>query len=103
MYTPDSFVILKILTDEPFYKVLAGWSGGYLDGDYWRINSGIESYTESDGMVDFIGASGSVYRCSVESERLTMAMSDVYNQLVDKGLAERVTYEEFKNDNNSNA
>ena len=52
-YTPDNWVVLKITntkrsgntgygrTEQVLYKVLAGWGGGYLDGDSWRMNSGI--------------------------------------------------------------
>ena len=33
MYTPDNWVIIKVMGDDPHYRVLVGWSGGYLDGD----------------------------------------------------------------------
>ena len=39
-YTPDNWVVIKFTqqvnggkTEKVFYKVLGGWSGGYLDGD----------------------------------------------------------------------
>ena len=50
MYTPDNWVVLKLKPGKgahPIYKVLAGWSGGYLDGDSWRMNSGISKVTEN--------------------------------------------------------
>ena len=34
---PHNWVVVKV--DEDFYKVLGGWSGGYLDGDCWILNS----------------------------------------------------------------
>jgi hypothetical protein len=37
-YTPDSWVVLKVKEGKgtfPFYKVLAGWSGGFLYGSSW--------------------------------------------------------------------
>ena len=42
-YTCDNWVVIKFNTEEHgiFYKVLVGTSGGYLDGDSWRMNSGI--------------------------------------------------------------
>ena len=41
-YTPDNWVIIEIKSEaKPFYKVLAGWSGGYGGGGSWRMNSGI--------------------------------------------------------------
>src|SRR6056300_266090 len=85
-YTPDNWVILKIKEgkyDRGFYKVLAGWSGGYLDGDSWRMNSGITRVEEDGDYYKFYGSSGSCYRCHKKSYRLTMANSGVYNALKD--------------------
>ena len=49
-HMPDSWVIIKIsgIEAKDFYKVLAGWSGSYLYGDSWRMNSGIDK-VEFDG------------------------------------------------------
>lgn len=85
-YTPDNWVVLKMKPGKgayPIYKVLAGWSGGYLDGDSWRMNSGItDCHMEKDGdYYYFTGFSGSVYRCHKDSYRLTMANGGVYNKL----------------------
>jgi hypothetical protein len=81
-YTPDNWVILKIDYDgEIIYKVLAGWSGGYLDGDAWRMNSGITSVEKQAYLYGFYGQSGSVYWCHQGTYRLTMAIAGVYNQL----------------------
>ena len=64
-YTPHSWVVVNITNNgQTFNKVLAGWSGGYLDGDSWRMNSGITSVGEEDNYWLFYGASGSVYRCN---------------------------------------
>ena len=84
-YTPDSWVVLKIYNDEkPFYKVLAGWNGGYLDGDSWRINSGISQVKHDNNYYEFYGKSGSLYRVHESAYRLTMATSGIYNQLKDR-------------------
>ena len=81
-YYPDSWVILKIQNeDETLYKVLAGWSGGYLNGNTWRMNSGITRVEEKPKHWEFYGSSGSVYKCYRGSYRLTMATSGVYNEL----------------------
>ena len=84
-YTPHNWVVLKIKEgkyDRGFYKVLAGWSGGYLDGDSWRMNSGINLVFEpEDGLLDFYGHSGSCYHCHRGNYRLTMAIAGVYSQL----------------------
>ena len=84
-YTPDNWVVLKINHEgETLYKVLAGWSGGYLHGDAWRMNSGITKATIGGKHVVFEGASGSQYRCHRDGYRLTMANSGVYNQLKER-------------------
>lgn len=83
-YNPDNWVVLKIKEGKgtfPFYKVLAGWSGGYLDGDSWRMNSGINLVFEHEEHIDFYGHSGSLYHCHKGSYRLTLATAGVYDQL----------------------
>jgi len=83
-YLPDNWVVLKIKEgklDSGFYKVLAGWSGGYLYGDSWRMNSGISEVTEDGDYLLFHGYSGSVYRCYKGGYRLRMNNAGVYNQL----------------------
>ena len=65
--TPEQWVILRIPTEDnidvPYYKVFAGWRGGYLDGDRWRLNSGITRVEEDDDYYYFYGYSGSCYKC----------------------------------------
>ena len=63
--TPDRWVVVKIVNnqDTPFYKVFATWVGGYLDGDRWKLNSGIKSVESDDDYYYFIGHSGSCYKC----------------------------------------
>ena len=83
-YTPDSWVVLKVKAGKgtfPFYKVLAGWSGGYLSGDSWRINSGITLVFDREDEVHFHGESGSVYRCQKGAYGLRMSTSGIYKQL----------------------
>ena len=82
-YVPDSWVILKISEDpkDTFYKVLAGWSGGYLDGDSWQLNSGITEVESSGNYYKFHGNSGSIYRCHKRGEGLRMNIAGIYTQL----------------------
>jgi hypothetical protein len=61
---PFKWVIVKIENnDETHYKVFASWLGGYLNGDSWKINSGIKSIEEDEDNYYFIGFSDSVYKC----------------------------------------
>jgi hypothetical protein len=62
-YTPDQWELIKINGTDPHYRVFGSWSGGYLDGDSWRLNSGVTSVTEDDNYYYFSGSTGSVYQC----------------------------------------
>lgn len=64
-YTPDKWVIFKVTTSEEecFMKVFATWAGGYLSGDSWRVNSGIEKVTSDREYYYLHGSSGSIYKC----------------------------------------
>tara|TARA_B110000902_G_C14102364_1_gene511165 strand:- start:188 stop:520 length:333 start_codon:yes stop_codon:yes gene_type:complete len=81
-YTPDNWVVVKITKKgETFYKVLAGWSGGYLHGDSWRINSGVTEVKIEDGYYLFFGYSGSVYKCHKDSYTIKMSISGLLANL----------------------
>ena len=66
-YSPDNWVVIKYKGDDPHCRVLAGWSGGYMDGDSWRMNSGIVRVEEDEHLFLFYGASGSCYECNKQS------------------------------------
>lgn len=84
-YEPHSWVVLSInFEGKKYFKVLGGWSGGYLDGDYWRMNSGITHMEEDEDYYYFHGYSGSVYKCRKESQHLRGTMHGIYNQLKEK-------------------
>lgn len=59
-HIPDKWVILEIPAG---YKLFATWTGNYLDGDSWRINSGIQNIEQDDDNYYFKGYSGSIYQC----------------------------------------
>ena len=67
--------------DDPHYRLLVGSSGGYLDGDSWRVNSGITEVNETDNYYYFKGSSGSEYRCSKESYTLRMNNAHIWERL----------------------
>jgi hypothetical protein len=64
-----------------YYKVLAGWYGGYANGDSWKINSGITKVDKVDGVYEFSGYSGSSYFCHQSVERLTGLTAGVLSSL----------------------
>ena len=66
-YCPDKWVVVEVTPEgeEPFLKVFARWSGGYLSGDSWRLNSGVSSVdNEEDGCYYVFSESGTCYRCN---------------------------------------
>ncbi len=64
-YKPDQWLVVKVA--DALYKVFGVWGGGYLHGDQWRLNSGIEK-VERNGLIwTFYGYSGSVYEVRQDS------------------------------------
>jgi len=85
--TPDSWVILEVNHEgEQFQKILSGWSGGYLDGDAWRLSSHIKELNIKVNQ-DFFTAiteSGSTYQLFKSRQGLRMSNAGIYNQLKEK-------------------
>ena len=79
--TPDRWILLKIGN---IYKVFGSWSGSYLHGDSWRINSGIESVEDDGDFWLFHGVSGSVYKCRKTSYGTTGYSSMVLTMWMDQ-------------------
>lgn len=82
-YEPDSWVVIKMThKDKTFYKVLGGWSGSYIYGSSWRLNSGIERVEiGEDNRYHFIGASGSLYKCFPEMYGLRSSTFGVFDSM----------------------
>lgn len=80
IHSPDRWVVLEMDNNgNKIRKVLGGWSGGYLDGDYWRLSSGTVEIEEDDDYYIFKQHSGSTYKCHKKAEGLTGLMSSVLN------------------------
>lgn len=113
IYSPNRWTILKIDihdTDEIMYRVLGGWSGGYLDGDSWRLSSPIVSYEHYEDnaldMIRFFNESGSTYSCVLPGEGLNMIMSGALNSLkaVEGISTTNISFNEYiKEVNNDNS
>jgi hypothetical protein len=94
VYTPNNWVIVKIThPNYVVHKVLAGWSGGYLEGDSWRMNSGIVRAEVKGNYILFHGQSGSIYKCHKNAQRLSTVTVGVYNTLVEQGKQKGVVVE----------
>ena len=84
-YRPDYWTIID--TGE-CCKVLAGWSGGYLDGDSWKLNSGITKVEDLGDEWAFHGVTGSVYYCNKEMKRTGNANYHIFKKMIDAGCKE---------------
>lgn len=60
-YTPHKWLVIDCGND--LYKVFAVWSGGYLDGDSWKLNSGIKNAEDMGDHYIIHGYSTSKYKC----------------------------------------
>ena len=77
-YTPERWVVLDINNgNETIQKVFAGWYGGYLDGESWKLNSGNVSEEEFEDRWEFTGYSGSVYICYKHAYGMSAYMSNI--------------------------
>ena len=68
-YTPHNWVVVTVPEG---HKLIGGWSGGYLDGDSWRINSGISRVEDMEDHYLVHGVSGSLYHCHKGGEEIRM-------------------------------
>ena len=79
---PNNWVVIKFNGGkDPHYRVLAGWSGGYLDGNSWQLSGGITEVGETEDYYYFSGSSGSTYRCGKGSYRLRMNTAGAWARL----------------------
>lgn len=60
---PDYWCIIKVSGNDPHYRVFATWTGSYLTGSAWRMNSGITKAVDLGDRYEFHGESGSIYYC----------------------------------------
>lgn len=84
MEQPDSFVIIKIQTEHDIiYRLFSCWYGGYLDGDRWRLNSGITKIEKDGEHFIVYGNSSTVYKIHPDQyNKLTSYCSNVLNEAI---------------------
>ena len=104
-YIPDTWIIVRISgseVPETYYRVLAGWYGGFADGDSWRLSSGIENIKETDGGYEASNASGSLYYLMKGREGFSNLTRSVYGgyqfRKPEEFSVERVTMDELRNE-----
>lgn len=102
MYTPDKWIILKIKHEqETIFKVLAGWSGSYLEGQSWKINNGITKVSEEGQFYLFEGYSGSIYKCHKKAYGTNLITAGVLSKILSdpntKDSVEAMDDQDFNN------
>ena len=99
-YNPDKWMVIKITGNDspPVYKVFACWTGGYLDGDSWKLNSGITKVTEKTDYYFFDGSSGSTYACRKGMYGATGYGYGILKNLIDKASANGIIIEILSED-----
>lgn len=104
-YNPDKWVILKFKRPtDTFFKVLGSWYGGYLNGDSWRLSSGLERIEEDGDTLLMHNFSGSVYKVHKKTEGMSMLAAGIFETAKKEGAENNVevsmvTVEEFNAEN----
>lgn len=83
-YAPDSWKIVKLTNKENgdvHHRIIAGWTGGYLQGSSWKISSGIEKITDEVDFWNVPNTSGSVYFLYKGREYLSGYVASIYDNL----------------------
>lgn len=104
-YLPDVWVFVKFSgSDVPkvYYRVLAGWYGGFAQGDSWRLSSGIESIEDAGDRYLVKNSSGSLYECLKSREKLSHTTSAVLSgygyKRPEQFSVDRVSFDDVKAD-----
>jgi len=93
MAYPDKWSIIKQTHEdgEIWYRLFANFYGGYVNGDSWRINSGIDVVKEDDKSFTINGAkSNTIYMCNKKSYGITsygmLVFSSLQSEVLDHGV-----------------
>ena len=85
-YHPDVWVIMELTGTEVqegrYYRVLAGWYGGFAGADSWKASSGIVKIVDCGTYWEIHNFSGSVYYCNKECERLSSYTASILNSFI---------------------
>jgi hypothetical protein len=85
-YYPDKWVLVEIDSTKhgKITKVLASWYGGYMNGDSWKLSSGVNKITKTDSGYEFLNDSGSVYFCHKEGYGMSGYTHSIYANFVEQ-------------------
>ena len=93
---PEKWVILKLPNNN--YKVFGTCAGGYLDGDRWKLNSGISKVEQDENFYYFIGFSGSCYKCHKKGYGTATSYGlGILNKIIEQGNGQVELMEDVDN------
>ena len=86
MERPDKWLLLKITqpNNVVLLKIFGSWSGSYLSGSSWRLNSGVKTAEKQGENYLFKGYSGSQYLCNEGMYGATAFASGVLSKLIER-------------------
>lgn len=94
-YEPEKWVVLRLTQPdgEVWFRLLAGWYGGFASGDSWRANSGITKIVDKGELYEVYGSSGSCYYCYKTAEGLSGYMDSVLYGFQQAALEQKANVE----------
>lgn len=66
-YAPHRWLMIQVKSPSAHYRIFGSWNGSYLEGESWRLNSGVSGVVERPDRFEVIGGSGSVYEIGKQS------------------------------------
>ncbi len=88
-YIPDNWQIIRVTSTDTlveYYRIIAGWSGGYTYGSSWKVSSGCEQVFDMGDYWQVQQSSGSVYMLHKNNERPSIATAGVLESLVQSNI-----------------
>ena len=84
-YTPSKWIIIEISSaEDSVRRVFGSWYGGYLNGDSWRLSSGITKVEDKGDYYLFHNESGSIYQCYKKCYGTSAYSQGVLQDMIEK-------------------
>jgi hypothetical protein len=81
VYSPDAWVIVELSgkkVENRYHRILAGWYGGYIGMNQWKLSSGLTKIIDKDKYWQMHNESGSIYNCPKPCERTTALTASIF-------------------------
>ena len=100
MTSPDVWVVVELSglkVENRYHRILAGWYGGFANGDSWKMSSGITKIVDRDTHWEIHNTSGSIYKCHKDLERFSGYTQNVYHSYQEENCDDiRMTHVPFE-------